>query len=111
MEKKVRLKKDDFVVVITGASKGEKGKILAVDRKKGRVIVEKVNVKKKHVRPDQNNPQGGIIEIEGPIQASNVMLYSQKLKSVTKPVYKKMGDKRVRVCKKSGEELLSRDSK
>ncbi len=105
MEKKVRLKKDDFVVVIAGSSKGAKGKILAVDRKKGRVIIEKVNLKKKHVRPDQNNPQGGIVEIEGSIDASNVMLFNQKLKDVTKPIYKLIGDKRTRVCKKSGEEL------
>jgi len=105
MKKRIRIKREDFVVVISGSYKGTKGKVLAVDRKRGRIIVEKVNIIKKHIKPDQANPQGGIIEKEATINVSNVMLYSDKLKSVTKPVFKKLGDKRTRVCKKTGDEL------
>ena len=73
--------------------------------KTNRVIVEKVHMIKKHAKPSQNNPQGGIISMEAPINASNVMLFNEKLNTVSKPVIKVREGHRIRVCKKSGDEL------
>ena len=70
---KANIKKDDMVVVISGAEKGKSGKVLRVDRKADRVYVEGVNIQKKAIRRSQDKPQGGIIDVEGPIHISNVM--------------------------------------
>lgn len=70
---KVHVRKDDVVVVITGKDKGKQGKIMKVLPKTGRVVVEGVNMVKKHTKPSARNPQGGIIEMEAPIHSSNVM--------------------------------------
>ncbi len=78
--KKVKLQKDDEVIVIAGEDKGKRGKILSIDRKRDRVYVSGVNRRKKFVRPTQENPQGGVIEVEGSIHISNVMLYDSKKK-------------------------------
>jgi len=80
--KKIKLKKDDEVIVISGSreDKGKKGKILSIDKKRDRVYVSGINKKKKFVRPTQENPQGGEIEIERPIHISNVMFFDSKLK-------------------------------
>ncbi len=102
---KMRIKKGDYVVVITGEYKGVKGKVLKAFPKTQRVIVEKVNFIKRHTKPTQQNPQGGIIEKEAPIHVSNVMLYNTKINDVTRAVYIKSGDKRIRVCKKTGDEI------
>ncbi|MDD4308938.1 MAG: 50S ribosomal protein L24 [Candidatus Cloacimonetes bacterium] len=104
-EKKLNLKKGDLVVVISGADKGKKGHILKAFPKTGRVIVEKVHMIKKHAKPTQRNPQGGIITMEAPVQASNVMLFNEKLNAVSKPVIQVREGVRIRVCKKSGDEL------
>jgi len=104
MRNKLRLRKGDNVVVITGKDKGVKGRILKVFPKDEKVIVENVNFIKKAMRARQNQP-GQIIEKEAPIHVSNVMLYSDKLKTVTKPIIKIVGEARVRVCKKTGDEL------
>ena len=69
-----KLKAGDNVVITTGKDKGKQGKILVVDRKKGRVIVEGANMVSKHVKPNAMNQQGGIVNKEAPIDASNVML-------------------------------------
>ena len=69
---KLHVKKNDSVVVISGNDKGKAGKVLKVFPQKGRVIVEGVNIRKRHMRPTQANPQGSIIEREFPIHASNV---------------------------------------
>jgi large subunit ribosomal protein L24 len=71
---KFHVKKGDDVVVIAGAEKGKRGKIIAVATKKQRVIVEGVHMIKKHMRKNQNNPQGAIVEREGTIHISNVMM-------------------------------------
>ncbi len=102
---KLNLKKGDLVVVISGEDKGKKGHVLKAFPKTGRVIVEKVHMIKKHAKPTQRNPQGGIITMEAPIQASNVMLFNEKLNAVSKPVFVVREGHRVRVCKKSGDEL------
>lgn len=106
MQNRMRIKKGDTVMVISGADKGVKGRVLVAYPRKQRIIIEKVNMIKKHVKPNQANPQGGIIEKEAPIHVSNVMLYNEKIKDVTRAVYKETADgKRVRVCKKTGDEI------
>ena len=98
-----RLKKDDLVVVISGRSKGETGRILKVDAEQGRVIVEGVNLVKKHQKPTPQNPSGGILEVEAPVHISNVMLQDPKNESPTRA---RMGTdkdgKKVRIAVKSG---------
>jgi large subunit ribosomal protein L24 len=74
----MRLKKNDTVRVITGEDRGKEGKILKVFPDKGRIIVEKVNLIKRHTRPSKSVPQGGIVEKEAPINATNVMLVCPK---------------------------------
>ena len=76
MEKKIKfkLKKGDQVRVISGESKGQEGKILSIDTKKNRVLVEGVNLISKHTKPNAKSPQGGIVKQEGSIHVSNLML-------------------------------------
>lgn len=105
MKNKMNIKKGDKVVVLAGDDKGKKGTVLKAFPKKQRVIVENVNMMKKHERASQKNPQGGISEKEAPIHVSNVKLINPKTKDVTRAVYKQAGDKRVRVCAKTGDEL------
>ncbi len=102
---KMRIKKGDTVVVISGKYKGVKGKVLKAFPQDQRVIVEKVNFIKRHVRPNQQNPQGGIVEKEAPIHVSNVKLFNEKTGETTRAVYRTAGDSRVRVCKKTGDEI------
>jgi large subunit ribosomal protein L24 len=104
--KKFHVKKNDLVMVIAGKDKGKSGKILSVLSKKNRVIVEKVNFIKRHTRPSAKQRQGGIIEREGPITISNVMLICTKCNKPSR-IGKKFleDDKKVRVCKKCGEIL------
>lgn len=103
---KVRLRKNDIVVVTLGKDRGKKGKILKVLRDKNQVIVEGVNFIKKHVRPSRQHRHGGILEMEGPIHISNVRLYCPKCdKGVRFGAAFLEDGKKVRVCKKCGEVL------
>ncbi|NOX20954.1 MAG: 50S ribosomal protein L24 [Nitrospirae bacterium] len=100
----LRIKKDDNVVVIAGKEKGKKGRVIAVIPKKQRVIVEKVNIIKRHMRPSQKYTQGGIIEKEGPIHISNVMLICPRCDTPTRIGNKILEDgRKLRVCKKCKE--------
>jgi len=81
---KIHVKRGDVVTVISGEGRGKRGKVLEVHPKSGRVIVDGVNIQKKHTRPTQTNPQGGIIEKPGPIDASNVALYCSNCKAPVK---------------------------
>ena len=96
-----KIKKDDLVKVIAGKDKGKEGKVLSVDVKNGKVLVEGVNKVFKHSKPTAANAQGGIIEKEAPIDISNVM-YLQNGKT-TRVGFKMDGDKKVRVAKATGE--------
>jgi len=100
----LNIKKDDKVMVIAGKEKGKIGTVLKVDRERFRVIVEKVNIVKRHMRPSQNAPQGGIVEKEAPIHISNVMLICNKCAQPTR-VGKKIieNGRKVRFCKKCKE--------
>jgi large subunit ribosomal protein L24 len=106
MQKKINIKKGDTVMVITGESKGQKGRVLEVDRKKDRAIVEGVNLVSKHTKPNSKAPQGGIVKKEAPVHLSNLMLMDPTSGKPTR-VGKKLNDKNklVRYSKKSGEEI------
>ncbi|EEO9235724.1 50S ribosomal protein L24 [Listeria monocytogenes] len=99
----MHVKKGDKVKVITGKDKGKSGKVLAAFPKKDRVLIEGINMVKKHTKPSNINPQGGILNIEAPIHVSNVMLIDPKTGEPTRVGYEVKGDKKVRVAKKSGE--------
>jgi len=101
---KLHVKKDDTIVVITGKDKGKKGRIIAAYPRENRVLVEGINMVKKHAKPTQQNPQGGILDQEAPIHVSNVMLIDPKSGKPTRVGYKVLENgEKVRVAKKSGE--------
>jgi len=101
---RMHVKKGDLVVVISGKSKGKRGKVLRVLPRQGRVIVEGVNLVKRHMKPSPKNPQGGIVEKEAPISASKVMLVDPETKGRTRVGVRVLPDgRRVRYAKKSGE--------
>ncbi|MBO4902221.1 MAG: 50S ribosomal protein L24 [Lachnospiraceae bacterium] len=97
----MKIKKGDTVKVIAGKDVGAEGKVLAVDRKNGRVLVEGINMVKKHTKPSVANQNGGIVEKEAYIDASNVM-YLHKGKA-TRIGFKFENDKKVRFAKSTGE--------
>jgi large subunit ribosomal protein L24 len=101
----MHVKKGDKVVVISGKDKGKQGIILSAFPKQNRVLVEGVNIVKKHSKPSQLNPQGGIISREAAIHASNVMPLDPKSGKPTRVGYKIEDGKKVRVAKISGESL------
>jgi large subunit ribosomal protein L24 len=101
----MHVKKGDKVMVITGKDKGKTGVVLAAFPKKDRVIVEGVNIVKKHSKPSQVNPQGGIINKEASIHVSNVMLLDPKSNEPTRVGYKDVNGKKLRVAVKSGEQI------
>lgn len=100
-----RIKKGDNVIVIAGNDKGKTGKVLEVITDKDRVIVEGVAMVSKHTKPNAKAPQGGIIKKEASIHVSNVNLVDPKSGKATRVGFKIDGDKKVRVAKKSGEEI------
>jgi large subunit ribosomal protein L24 len=101
-----RVRKGDTVVVVAGKERGKKGKVLRVIPEKSRVVVERINMVKKHQKPTQKLRQGGIIEREGAIHLSNVMLVDPNRDRPTRVGMKALSDgKKVRVARKSGEML------
>jgi large subunit ribosomal protein L24 len=105
---KIAIKKDDKVKVLTGRDRGKIGKVLKVLRKKDRILVEKVNLVKRHTRPNAKNRQGGIVESEAPIPWSNVMLMCNKCMASTRVSHKVLEDgKKIRACAKCGETIDS----
>lgn len=101
----MHVKKGDKVKVISGKDKGKTGVVLNALPKKDRVIVEGINIIKKHTKPNQANPQGGIVSQEAAIHVSNVMLLDPKSGEPTRVGYKIEDGKKVRVAKKSGEKF------
>lgn len=105
----MKIRKNDMVMVISGNDRGKTGKVLKVFPQKYRVIVEGINLRKKHTKPNQKNPQGGILEKEASIHASNVMILDPKLNEPTRIgsrviLDEKTGKKKItRVAKASGE--------
>lgn len=107
----MKILKGDKVRVISGANRGKEGTVLKTFPKDDTLIVEGVNTVKKHTKPSQSNPDGGIVEFEAPIHASNVMLLDGKettrigFKEITETVKKEKVTRKVRFAKKSGEVL------
>ena len=101
----MKIRRGDKVCVISGKDKGTESEVMAVLPRVNKVVVEKVAVAKKHQRPTQANRQGGIVDIEKPIDASNVMLICPKCKKPVRVGTKRDGAKKLRVCKKCGEEF------
>ena len=100
--KKIKIKTGDNVKVVTGNNKGSEGKVLKIVSDKNRLIVEGVNMVKKHMKPNAQNPQGGIIEKEASIHISNVSLLTSSGES-TKVGFRMDDNKKVRFSKKSNE--------
>jgi large subunit ribosomal protein L24 len=105
----MRIRKNDNVMVIAGNARGKSGKVLKVYPDRERVIIEGVNIMKRHSRPSQKNPQGGIVQREAPIHVSNVMLIDPKTNEITRVGFKVIKDdttgkkKRMRVSRATGE--------
>ena len=97
----MKIKKGDSVKVIAGSSKGKEAKVISVDAKANKVVVEGVNVITKHEKPSASNPNGGIVTKEAPIDISNVMLVSDG--KATRVGFKVEDGKKVRVAKKTGK--------
>ena len=103
---KVHVKTGDTVVVLSGNDKGKKGQVLAVSPKEGKVIIEKINIKTKHVKPRRIGDPGGIVEAEGAMYASKVQVVCPRCKKPTRVGHKVYEDgTKARICKKCGETL------
>ena len=100
--RKIKIKKNDKVRIITGENKGSEGKVLKVLKNKKKVLVEGVNIVKKHSKPNSKNPQGGIIEKESPVDISNLSLISSEGQN-TRLGYRFEDGKKVRYAKKNNE--------
>jgi len=99
-----RIKKGDTVRILTGKDRGKTGDVIRVIKDKDRAVVEGLNMVKRHMRPTQQAPEGGIIEKEAPIHMSNLMLVCTRCKKPTRPKSKTVeGKKKVRVCRSCGE--------
>ena len=101
----MNIRKDDTVIVLSGDDKGAKGKVIAVSPKEDKVLVEKVNMIHKHVKPRKQGETGGIIDAEGAIYASKVAVYCSKCDKGVRVKMATEGDKKVRVCAKCGAKL------
>jgi large subunit ribosomal protein L24 len=108
---RMKIRKDDQVRVISGKDSGKTGRVLRTEPERRRVYVEGINIQKRHTRPrtlrDTQRAQeiGGIIEAEGPIDVSNVMLLDPETNAPTRVAIKREGGRRIRVAKKSGKEI------
>ena len=102
---KINIKKGDNVIILAGESRGEKGRVLNVDREKQRVLVEGVNMVTKATKPSAKHPQGGLVKIEAPIHVSNVSLIDPASGKATRIGIKIEDGKKVRIAKKSGKEI------
>ena len=112
MSHRAKIRRDDLVKVIAGKDKGKTGKVLRVDIKKEKVYIEGLNVQKRHQRPmmlrdtqRQQSTEGGVIEREGPIHISNVMLLDPKTGDPTRVGIKREGGRRLRIAKRSRPEV------
>ena len=105
MDKKFKIRKNDTVQVLAGKDKGKRGSVVRILSKKDAVIVSGVNIVKKAMKKRSQQDQGGIVEIEAPLNISNVGIVCNKCGRPVKVGYKVDGDKKVRVCRKCGETL------
>jgi len=102
----MHIKTDDTVIVLSGRDKGKEGKVMRVDPKAGKAIVEGISVAKRHKKPRREGEPGGIISLETPIYVSKLMRVCPKCEKPTRPAHKIKDDgKKVRVCKKCAAEI------
>lgn len=99
------LKRNDLVVVISGIHKGSQGRVLRIIREKGQVVVQGVNLRYKHLRRSQKNPQGGRVQKEAPLPASKIQIVDPKTNQPTRIGFRMEGGRKVRFAKKSGEAI------
>ena len=105
-KKHPKIRKDDKVIVLAGKERGKIGTILKIDPEKERVIIEKINMVKKHAKPSAQTAQGGIIEKEAPLTISNVMIVCNKCTEPTRIGKRLLEDgSKIRFCKKCGEPM------
>ena len=103
--KKVHVRRDDTVIVISGDDKGVKGKVIAVSPDEGKVIVQGANIVSKHQKPRRQGETGGILKVEGAMYASKVQLYCSKCDKGVRVKHNIVDGKKIRVCAKCGQEL------
>jgi len=101
----MKIKKGDTVLIISGKDKGKKGKLLQVFSKEQKIIVEGVNIRKKHIKPKKGGEKGQVIEMPGPIHISNVKIICRKCGAASKIGYKVAEKRKYRICKKCGQEI------
>ena len=101
----MRIRKGDTVLIISGKDRGRKGKVMRTLPKEGKVLVEGINLKKKHIRPKKSGEKGQIVEMPVPFDASDVKLICKRCGKATRVGYKIEGKKKFRICKKCGQEV------
>jgi len=101
----MKIRKGDIVVVISGKDRGRKGKVMEVLPKEGKILVEGINLRKKHVRPKKSGEKGQIVEMPAPFDVSDVKLICKHCGKATRVGYKIEGKKKFRICKKCGQEI------
>ncbi|OEG70934.1 50S ribosomal protein L24 [Candidatus Endomicrobiellum trichonymphae] len=102
----LNIKKKDKVSILSGKDKGKKGEVISISPDKGKVIVAKINVVKRHIKPTHRDP-GGINRKESPIAISKVMLICPKCDQVSRPKFDKLSDgKKIRICRRCGEMII-----
>ena len=101
----MKIRKNDQVLIISGKDRGRKGKVIEVLSKGRRIVVEGINLRKKHIKPKKSGEKGQIVEVPVSLDVSNAKLICQKCKKATRVGYKIEGKKKHRVCKKCGEEI------
>ena len=100
----MKIRKGDQILIISGKNRGRKSKIVKVLLKDKKVVVEGINLRKRHMRPKRSGEKGQIIEIPAPLDVSNVKLICSKCGKAVKVEYKIEGNKKYRICKKCGQE-------
>lgn len=101
----MKIKKGDTVKIISGKDRGKSGKITVVLSENNRIVVEGVNMRKKHTRPKRQGQKGQIVQMPMPVHVSNAMLICSSCNKTTRISVKKTGNKKTRICKKCGAEL------
>ena len=103
---KRKIKKNDMVMVVAGRDRGKTGKVMRVLSERGRVVIERLNVVKRHSKPRGTQSPGGIVEKEAPIDISNVMIFCDRCNAPVRVGYKTAGDgEKVRICRRCGEQI------
>jgi len=101
----MKIKKNDIVLVISGKDRAKTGKVLSVLKEKSRIVIEGINLRKKHVKPKKSGEKGQIVELPASMHSSNVKLVCAKCGKATRVGYKVENDKKFRICKKCKQEI------